>query len=110
LTIVSLNRFERKKNIGLAIEAFALLKSTEQFKQKRLKLVIAGGYDVKVTENVEHLNVPLMSTVLHDHSIDIEYVSQELKERAKELGVLDETTFAPSISTKDRDELLGTAL
>lgn len=50
---MSLNRYERKKGIGLAIEAFATLKK----KVSNLKhvLVIAGGYDTRVTENVEHL-------------------------------------------------------
>jgi alpha-1,3/alpha-1,6-mannosyltransferase len=49
----SLNRYERKKNINLAIQAFANLLSAHQIKD--LKLVIAGGYDPKVTENKEHL-------------------------------------------------------
>eukprot|EP01135_Chromosphaera_perkinsii_P006613 Nk52_evm15s554 gene=Nk52_evmTU15s554 len=52
---LSINRYERKKNIKLAVEAFALLK-------KRLPdnlwdgvfLVIAGGYDTRVRENVEY--------------------------------------------------------
>ena len=46
--LVSLNRYERKKNIGLAIQAVARLKGSKG------KLVIAGGYDERVTENVEH--------------------------------------------------------
>ncbi len=45
----SLNRYERKKNINLAIEAFADLLSKHEIKD--LKLVIAGGYDPKVAEN-----------------------------------------------------------
>jgi glycosyltransferase involved in cell wall biosynthesis len=40
---VSLNRFERKKNVGLAIEALAVLKATLEPKQmERVSLVIAG--------------------------------------------------------------------
>jgi alpha-1,3/alpha-1,6-mannosyltransferase len=49
----SLNRYERKKNINLAIHAFANLLSRHDVKD--LKLVIAGGYDPKVAENKEHL-------------------------------------------------------
>jgi alpha-1,3/alpha-1,6-mannosyltransferase len=49
--IVSINRFERKKDIGLAIKAFQGL-SVEESKGKRL--VLAGGYDNRVAENVEY--------------------------------------------------------
>jgi alpha-1,3/alpha-1,6-mannosyltransferase len=55
LLLVSINRFERKKNILLAIQCLALLKSqcdTATF--SRLKLVLSGGYDPRVTENVEY--------------------------------------------------------
>ncbi|KAI8054484.1 alpha-1,3/1,6-mannosyltransferase ALG2 [Syncephalis plumigaleata] len=57
-TIVSINRFERKKNIALAIRAFVKLRddaivSNDEFQQ--LRLVIAGGYDKRVIENVEYL-------------------------------------------------------
>jgi len=38
-TLISLNRFEKKKNALLAVEAFALLKNTE------CRLIIAGGFD-----------------------------------------------------------------
>lgn len=49
---LSINRYEKKKNIELAIESFALShqRSTENF-----KLIISGGYDERVTENVEYL-------------------------------------------------------
>ncbi|KAI9485992.1 MAG: alpha-1,3/1,6-mannosyltransferase ALG2 [Benjaminiella poitrasii] len=57
-TIVSINRFERKKNVELALRAFALLNkdrliSEEDFSNYRL--VLAGGYDKRVSENVEYL-------------------------------------------------------
>ncbi|KAJ2705747.1 Alpha-1,3-mannosyltransferase-like protein [Coemansia spiralis] len=47
--VVSINRFERKKDIGLAIDAFAALRSP------RTCLVVAGGWDTQVAENIEHL-------------------------------------------------------
>ena len=53
---VSVNRFERKKNVSLAINAFSQLQELlpqEQFQS--LRLVLAGGYDERVAENVEHL-------------------------------------------------------
>ncbi|CDK26033.1 unnamed protein product [Kuraishia capsulata CBS 1993] len=53
---LSINRFERKKNISLAILAFAdLLSSLPEQKRSVLKLVLAGGYDARVRENVEYL-------------------------------------------------------
>jgi alpha-1,3/alpha-1,6-mannosyltransferase len=49
---LSLNRYERKKDIGLAIKAMAQLKKINP--QCKHKLIIAGGYDSRVRENVEH--------------------------------------------------------
>lgn len=52
---VSINRFERKKNIGLAIKAFKLFRNG--LKSAEIpKLIIAGGFDARVRENVEYLN------------------------------------------------------
>ena len=53
----SVNRYERKKNIALAIESyykFRALFLTEQ-KRKAPRLVVAGGYDDRVSENHEYL-------------------------------------------------------
>ena len=50
---LSINRFERAKNIELAIKAFHKLK---KLLPKKAKLVIAGGYDSRVVENVEYLH------------------------------------------------------
>ncbi|CAG8433357.1 1566_t:CDS:2 [Diversispora eburnea] len=55
--ILSINRFERKKNIVLAIRAFARLQekcliSSEKF--RNMRLIIAGGYDYRIQENVAH--------------------------------------------------------
>lgn len=47
---VSLNRYERKKDHNLAIKALAKAVSSIP----DAKLVIAGGYDDRVAENVEH--------------------------------------------------------
>ena len=65
---LSLNRFERKKNIGLALRALAMLEAGH--------LVLAGGFDSRVQENVEH--------------------ELELKELARELGLEARTTFLRS--------------
>ncbi|RPA84680.1 UDP-Glycosyltransferase/glycogen phosphorylase [Ascobolus immersus RN42] len=49
--VLSINRFERKKDIELAVLAFARL---EPEKRKQARLIIAGGYDTRVKENVEY--------------------------------------------------------
>ncbi|KAK6203302.1 mannosyltransferase [Scheffersomyces amazonensis] len=52
---LSINRFERKKNIELAIKSFA--KSSKLLRGlTKPRLVIAGGYDSRIAENVEYLN------------------------------------------------------
>jgi alpha-1,3/alpha-1,6-mannosyltransferase len=50
--LLSINRYERKKDIGLAIRAFASLVRTGG--ATNAHLVIAGGYDPRLAENVEH--------------------------------------------------------
>lgn len=54
---ISINRFERKKNIDLAIKSFSVFKKKlEQDGIKVIpKLVVAGGFDSRVAENVEYL-------------------------------------------------------
>ncbi|KAF4610384.1 hypothetical protein G7Y89_g15735 [Cudoniella acicularis] len=47
--ILSINRFERKKDIGLAINAYAGLR---KHGRKGVRLVLAGGYDNRIQENV----------------------------------------------------------
>ncbi|KAK3944514.1 hypothetical protein QBC46DRAFT_374514 [Diplogelasinospora grovesii] len=49
--LLSINRFERKKDVGLAIRAFAGIPPENR---KGARLVIAGGYDLKVPENVHY--------------------------------------------------------
>lgn len=57
---VSLNRYERKKNIGLALDTMYHIAQQEQQQlggrePSQVLLVVAGGYDDRVAENVEHL-------------------------------------------------------
>ncbi|XP_060937516.1 alpha-1,3/1,6-mannosyltransferase ALG2 [Limanda limanda] len=80
---LSLNRYERKKNLGLALEALAFLWSSLAPSQRAtVHLVVAGGYDERVTENVQHYT--------------------ELKELAEQLHLKDCVTFlrSPSDSLK----------
>eukprot|EP00889_Picochlorum_renovo_P000310 jgi/Picre1/27340/NNA_000309.t1 len=79
-TFLSINRFERKKNIGLAIRALGLVRGSSS------GLVVAGGYDVRLAENVEHL--------------------EELKELVEELHLKDRVVFMTSFSDEQRLALL----
>ena len=91
LIITSLNRYERKKNINLALQAYAMFlnnsnnESTTTNKQDSV-LVIAGGYDERMLENVEH--------------------HLELVNLANKLGIIDKVVFLRSISNDQRVLLL----
>lgn len=74
---LSLNRYERKKNIGLALNAMAYLKEHCEVFQE-CHMIIAGGYDERVPENVDH--------------------HQELKELSQKLNIHDNVSFLKSIS------------
>ena len=50
--LLSVNRYERKKDVGLAIKSFAAL--VREGRAGGAHLVIAGGYDPRLAENVEH--------------------------------------------------------
>ncbi|KAF9009564.1 glycosyltransferase family 4 protein [Cyathus striatus] len=74
-TLLSLNRFEKKKNAALAIEAFALLKATASHKPelRNMRLVLAGGYDPRVKDNVETLT--LLVTLCTTNSLTYNVIS-----------------------------------
>lgn len=84
--LLSINRFERKKNIGLAVRAFAAL---PQSLRQRSKLALAGGYDAKLPENVEH--------------------AEELRALAEELGVAEQVVQLRSVSNSQKAALLRRA-
>nr|XP_029120030.1 alpha-1,3/1,6-mannosyltransferase ALG2 isoform X2 [Elaeis guineensis] len=91
LNFLSINRFERKKNLQLAISAFALLHSFESTlpdnSLSEATLTIAGGFDKRLKENVEYL--------------------EELKRLAENEGVLERVRFITSCSTAERNALLS---
>ncbi|XP_024021660.1 alpha-1,3/1,6-mannosyltransferase ALG2 [Morus notabilis] len=95
LNFLSINRFERKKNIDLAISAFSLLHKGEHgvfqgLNLDQVSLTIAGGFDKRLRENVEYL--------------------EELKTLAKREGVSGQVNFITSCSTSERNELLSQCL
>ncbi|WVZ86899.1 hypothetical protein U9M48_033614 [Paspalum notatum var. saurae] len=94
LNFLSINRFERKKNLDLAISAFALLRSVASTLPgdalHEATLTVAGGYDKRLKENVEYL--------------------EELKRLAVTEGVSGHVNFVTSCSTSERNELLSNCL
>ncbi|CAK4139444.1 unnamed protein product [Aphanomyces euteiches] len=87
---VSLNRFERKKNIALAVHALAWLKQqVPDSTFASIHLVLAGGYDPLNAENVEHF--------------------AELSKFVVEAGLKDHVTFLKSIPESTKLALLWRA-
>lgn len=95
LNFLSINRFERKKNIELAISAFAMVHAHEVHDHQGVNmndvsLTVAGGFDNRLRENVEYL--------------------EELKKLAEREGVSQRVRFITSCSTAERNALLGQCL
>nr|CAB3221207.1 alpha-1,3/1,6-mannosyltransferase ALG2-like [Phallusia mammillata] len=80
---LSINRYERKKNLSLAIEALDLVRDrVTDAEWKKVHLVMAGGYDQRVEENVNHY--------------------RELSKLAEKLKVDDKVSFLQSISNQKK--------
>lgn len=87
IVLLSINRYERKKNLGLALETLAMLqKYLTGDDYKRVYLIMVGGYDKRVEENVEHY--------------------MELIGLSYELGVAEKVIFLRSPSDTDKVSLL----
>ncbi len=87
--LLSLNRYERKKDIALVIEAFAQYVLKMKNADQSVKLVLAGGYDPRVRENVEY--------------------AEELEKLAVSLNVAKRTVFLKNVSDNTRGWLLANA-
>ena len=85
---LSINRYERKKNLPLAIWAFAsLLDTLDPSERSKVHLVMAGGYDDRVVENRDH------------------YL--ELRALAEDHGISDHVTFLCSFTDEQKIGLLN---
>ncbi|KAG8227039.1 hypothetical protein J437_LFUL013826 [Ladona fulva] len=88
--LVSINRYERKKNLLLALDALRALKEIIKDENwSSVHLVMAGGYDVRVGENVEYY--------------------QELVDHSKSVDVFEKATFLKSPSDAVKVALLQSA-
>lgn len=70
---LSINRFERKKNLSLALRAYAKYRETLlAVPGGQTQIVLAGGYDRRLRENVEYLQElkryrhPMTALCLHE--------------------------------------------
>jgi alpha-1,3/alpha-1,6-mannosyltransferase len=89
--LVSLNRFERKKNLRLVLDAVQYLRNTYPNAPylSNLQVIIAGGYDPRNMENVEH--------------------RIELGQLVVQYGLTEMVSFEHSITDARRSELLSIA-
>src|SRR5262245_3604687 len=88
ILLLSINRYERKKNITLALEALALARiQLEPHLFAKVRLVIAGGYDERLQDNRDTFRA--------------------LQARASELGLTGQVVFLRSVSTQERFALLA---
>ena len=83
-----MNRYERKKNIPLALKAFAELKKFNP--NINAKIVHAGGYDLRVDENIEHF--------------------KELEALGKELNITEDLVLLKNVTNSERAALLKNSI
>nr|XP_033785526.1 alpha-1,3/1,6-mannosyltransferase ALG2 [Geotrypetes seraphini] len=87
IKFLSINRYERKKNLILALEALhALQRRLCTHEWEKVHLILAGGYDQRVLENVEYY--------------------EELNAIAKKLDIQDHVTFLKSFTDEEKIFLL----
>ncbi|KAI9291941.1 putative asparagine-linked glycosylation 2 transcript variant 1 [Neoconidiobolus thromboides FSU 785] len=110
LLITSINRFERKKNIGLAIKAFAEIINDKNKKKKyikKLRLIIAGGYDIENLENIEHLKELINLT--QELNLSYQVYFNSMIDNTLIQGTT-QVLFLPSFNEKQRRYLLNNSL
>lgn len=102
--LLSINRFEGKKNLGLAIQAYAGLTTEEKSKAR---LILAGGYDSRVHEN----SATLKALQQLAESFDLRHITLKGNESASaELTKADaNVSFLLSISQDLKQQLLQEA-
>ncbi|KAK9867686.1 hypothetical protein WJX84_003091 [Apatococcus fuscideae] len=93
-TFLSINRFERTKDLALAVRALSELKIATQglpsIPALPVHLILAGGYDARLAENKE--------------------VYEELQRLVAALGLQSQVRFLPSFTTAERTALLAACL
>ena len=100
--LLSINRFERKKDMALAIRAYHGLGAE---KRQGTRLVVAGGYDNRVQENVHyHKELDDLAT-----SLGLETATSKTVISALSIPDSIDVLFLLSVPTAFRDTLLSQA-
>lgn len=100
--LLSINRFERKKDMALAIRAYHGLGAE---KRQGTRLVVAGGYDNRVQENVQyHKELDDLAT-----SLGLETATSKTVISALSIPDSIDVLFLLSVPTAFRDTLLSQA-
>lgn len=87
IVFLSINRYERKKNLNLALESLCTLHEKISLQDwEKVHLILAGGYDERIRENVEYY--------------------QELNQLAVKHDISNHVTFLRSFSDKQKRNLL----
>ncbi|KAG8572238.1 hypothetical protein GDO81_011988 [Engystomops pustulosus] len=80
---LSINRYERKKNLNLALESLCLLREKVSLQDwEKIHLILAGGYDARISENVEHykeLNQLAVKLDISNHVLFLRSFSDQQK-------------------------------
>ncbi|KAL4965554.1 GDP-Man:Man(1)GlcNAc(2)-PP-dolichol alpha-1,3-mannosyltransferase [Aspergillus stella-maris] len=99
--LLSVNRFERKKDLALAIRAYHGLGEG----RRGVRLVVAGGYDPRITENVQyHAELEALAT-----SLGLEHATSKTVPSALSIPDSIDVLFLPSVPSAFRDTLLSQA-
>lgn len=105
---ISLNRYERKKKISLALYSYyKYLQLCNTSYQNNTILIIAGGYDKRVNENVEYLNELIKITT----NLKLKYIvlfNDHINDNSILKDINDvQVIFRMSISNQERNYLLN---
>ncbi|KAL4930905.1 GDP-Man:Man(1)GlcNAc(2)-PP-dolichol alpha-1,3-mannosyltransferase [Aspergillus undulatus] len=97
--LLSVNRFERKKDLALAIRAYHGLGEG----RRGVRLVVAGGYDPRITENVQyHAELETLTS-----SLGLQHATSKTVPSALSIPDSIDVLFLPSVSSAFRDTLLS---
>lgn len=100
---LSVNRFERKKNIELAIKSFAeyILKTSDDHQS----IVVAGGYDPLICENVEYLKE--LTSLCDKLELSYEIIDGKSLTKYEVTEKVKKVIFLTSISTDFKNALIA---
>ncbi|KAJ3996048.1 alpha-1,3-mannosyltransferase ALG2 [Lentinula boryana] len=93
-TLISLNRFEKKKNVALAVEAFARIRAQEP-NSANLRLVLGGGYDPRLEDNMLTL-YSLIDLVSKKHTLSYNVITP-FSPKAVKIPPLNTTPENPAV-------------